>query len=168
MPSYIMAGKCPGKGEHELGVFTINGYTRETSVNEEEKNKDVYLKNIGDKVTLWFTLNQDITSLNGDSKLQINEDKDGWDQEFEVAKTNFKRGTLIIRYTDYEGVVHDPVIYTDYLAANTRTGVGTKVELFEEGDHEVALDYEIVDKNGVIDSVSDYRIAFDFSIRIAR
>ncbi len=75
-----MAGKWPGQGEHELGVFTINGFTRETSVNEEGKNKDVYLKNVGDKVTLWFTLNQDITSLNGNSKLQINEDKDGWDQ----------------------------------------------------------------------------------------
>ncbi len=149
----------------DLGVFTINGYTRETSVHEEGKDKDVYLKNVGDKVTLWFTLNQDIASLNGNSKLQINEDKDGWDQEFEVAKTNFKCGTLIIRYTDYEGVVHNPVIYTDYLAANTRTGADTKVELFEEGDYEVALDYEIVDKNGVIDSVSDYRIAFDFSIR---
>ncbi len=103
MPSYIMAGKWPGQGEHELGVFTINGFTRETSVNEEGKNKDVYLKNVGDKATLWFTLKQDIASLNGNSKLQINEDKDGWDQEFEVEKTNFKRGTLIIRYKDYEG-----------------------------------------------------------------
>ncbi len=80
MPSYIVAGKWPGKGEHELGVFTINGFTRETSVNEEGKNKDVYLKNVGDKATLWFTLKQDIASLNGNSKLQINEDKDGWDQ----------------------------------------------------------------------------------------
>ena len=63
------------------------------------------------------------------------------------------------------GVRHDPIIYTDYLAANARTGADTKVELFEEGDYEVALDYEIVDKSGV-DSYTNYRIFFTFSIRM--
>lgn len=75
-----------------------------------------------------------------------------------------KDGTLIIRYTDYEGVKHDPIIYTDYLAANARTGANTKVELFEEGDYEVALDYEIVDTSG-FNSYTNYRIFFTFSIR---
>jgi hypothetical protein len=38
------------------------------------------------------------------------------------------------------------------------------VELFEEGDYEVALDYEIKDSSG-IDSYTNYRIYFEFSIR---
>ncbi len=145
----------------DLGTFTINGYTRETA----EDGTSVFLKNLGDKVTLWFTLDEEINSLNGNEDLIINEDNGAWDEFFEVAKTNFKHGTLIIRYTDYEGVVHDPVIYTDYLAANARTGADTRVELFEEGDYEVALDYEIKDKSGLIDSVSDYKISFNFKIR---
>ena len=53
------------------------------------------------------------------------------------------RGTLIIRYTDERGVKHDPEIYTNYLEANAKTSADTVVKLFEEGDYEVALDYEI-------------------------
>lgn len=145
----------------DLGQFTVNGYTRAT---KDTDNSDVFLKNVGDKVTLWFTLKEDITALHGDSNLCINEDKDGSDQFFEVPKTNFKRGALLIRYTDFEGNVHEPIKYFDYLAANTRTGADTKVELFEEGDYEVALDYEILNKKGV-NSVTSYRIYFTFKIR---
>jgi len=145
----------------EIGNFTVNGYTREYNSNDQSP---VFLKNVGDKVTLWFTLKQDIDMLNGNSDLCINEDKNGYDQYFEIPKTNFKHGTLIIRFTDHEGVKHDPVIYTDFLAANTKTGANTKVELFEEGDYEVALDYEIVNKK-IINSYSNYRIYFTFSIR---
>lgn len=86
-----------------LGTFVVNGYTRETSSN----GIPVFLKNVGDKVTLWFTLTQDINNLNGKSALTISEDTNGYDQFFEIAQTNFKRGTLIVRYTDYEGNAHD-------------------------------------------------------------
>lgn len=125
----------------EIGQFFVNGYTRETQDNVT--GTPIFLKNVGDRVTLWFNLKQDITCLNGNANLQISEDKNGYDQYFQTGQTSMKRGTLIIRYTDYEGVRHDPIIYTDYLAANARTGADTKVELFEEGDYEVALDYEI-------------------------
>ena len=101
-----------------LGTFVVNGYTRETSSN----GVPVFLKNAGDKVTLWFTLTQDINNLNGNSALTISEDTNGYDQYFEIAQTNFERGTLIIQYTDYEGNAHAPVIYTDFLAANAATG----------------------------------------------
>ena len=60
-----------------------------------------------------------------------------------MPKTNFKHGTLIIRFTDFQGNKSDPIIYTDFLAANARTGADTRVQFFEEGDYEVALDYEI-------------------------
>lgn len=81
--------------------------------------------------------------------------------EFEIPQTNFGRGTLIIRYTNEQGKSEKPIVYTNYLAANTRTGADTKVILFEEGDYEVSLDYEIK-KNS---SYTDYKISFRFSVR---
>lgn len=145
-----------------IGTFFVNGYTRE--VRDNISGAPIFLKNVGDRVTLWFNLKQDINNLNRKSNLKINEDENGYDQYFQTDKTNMRHGTLIMRYTDFEGVKHDPVIYTDYLAANARTGADTKVELFEEGDYEVALDYEIADTSG-IDSYTDYRVFFTFSIR---
>lgn len=150
-----------------IGAFSVNGYTRETN----DGDRPVFLKNVGDKVTLWFRLDQDINCLNGNSNLSISKDKNGYDRNMEVPKTNFKRGTLIIRYTNEQGVTEEPVIYTDFLAANTKTGADTKVILFEEGDYEVSLDYEIKNSprnvNGVevLPEFSDYKIYFEFSIR---
>ena len=152
-----------------LGTFVVNGYTRDTSVKASNGEEvPVFLKNVGDKVTLWFTLTQDINKLNGNSALTISEDTNGYDQHFEILQTNFKRGTLIIRYTDYENKVHDPVIYTDFLAANATTGADTRVQLFEEGDYEVSLDYEIKNTAGSVPLVpeyTNYKISFSFSIR---
>ena len=73
---------------------------------------------------------------------------------------------LIIRYTDYENVKHDPVMYYDYLLANTMMGANTRVQLFEEGDYEVALDYEVT-KSQLIPQTHHYRIFFKFSVRNA-
>lgn len=145
-----------------IGSFFINGFTRETV--DVNSNTPVFLKNVGDRVTLWFNLAQDIECLNGNEDLAIYEDNGGYDQYYQIERTNMGHGTLIIRYTDYEGVKHDPVIYTDFLRANTHTGADTKVELFEEGDYEVALDYKVVNSSG-IDSYNDYRIFFKFAIR---
>ena len=151
----------------ELGTFIINGYTRETMYN----NKPIYLKNVGDKVTLWFKLNQDINKLNDNDALSISEDSNGYDQVFGVKQTNFGHGTVIIEFTDHEGKTHDPVIYTNFLEANAHTGADTRVQLFEEGDYEVTLDYEI--KNdprklgpvSVVPTYTNYKISFGFSIR---
>ena len=146
----------------DIGTFYLNGYTREQNVAEGET--PIFLKTLGDRVTLWFRLDKDITSLNGNSKFSISEDNNGYDQYFGVPKTNFKHGALIIKFTDHEGKAHDPVIYTDYLAACATTGANTKVELFEEGDYEVALDYEIRN-DAMVDSYTNYRIFFKFKIR---
>lgn len=151
----------------DLGNFTINGYTRKT----KKDGNLVFLKNVGDRVVLWFTLKQDIDALNGNSTLSISNDDGAYDEYFEIPRTNFGRGTLIIQYTDYEGVKHDPVIYTNYLAAYSKTGADTRVQLFEEGDYEVSLDYEIknnprqVGPVSVVPTYTDYKIAFSFSIR---
>lgn len=145
----------------DLGNFFVSGYT------DEVKGSDgnmVFLKNVGDKVTLWFRLNQDINKLNGNEKLSVTADGTGSDQYFETPTMNFGRGTLIIRYTDHNNVKAEPTIYTNYLEANTSVGADTKVQLFEEGDYEVALDYQITDDQ-LIDKIGHYRIFFKFSIR---
>ena len=152
----------------DLGNFFVSGYTQKT---EDGNGNFVFLKNVGDKVTLWFNLKQDIDYLNGNEKLSISRDKDGFDQYFETDKTDFGRGTLIVRYTDYEGVSHEPQIYTNYLEANLSPGADTVVQLFEEGDYEVALDYEIQNDKRVVlgqsvfPEYTHYRIFFEFSVR---
>ena len=146
-----------------LGSFTINGYTDKRE--DGDKEIPIFLKNVGDQVTLWFTLEQDINNLNNKDNLCINEDKEGWDVYFRTSKTNIKKGALIIRQIDAEGAAKEPIIFTNYLEANARTGADTKVKLFEEGNYEVALDYEIKDTSPIIDSVSDYRVFFKFNIR---
>ena len=148
--------------------FFVSGYTRET---KDDKGTLVFLKTVGDQVTLWFNLGQDIDALNGDEILSIAEDTDGYDQFFQTEKTNMGRGTLIVRYTDEQGVKHEPEIYTNYLEANTTTSADTIVKLFEEGDYEVALDYQIkkaprkVGSIDVIPEYYDYRISFQFAVR---
>ena len=145
----------------DIGQFVINGFS---GTSNDPNGDRVFLKNVGDKVTLWFRLYQDINCLNGDPKLTINEDTNGYDKHFEVPPTNFKRGTLIIQYTDSQNVKHDPIIYTDFLAANVSRKADTKVQLFEEGDYEVSLDYEIM-HDTLVDGFTNYKIAFKFSIR---
>lgn len=145
----------------EIGNFFVSGYTDEVSSSDGNM---VFLKNVGDKVTLWFNLNQDINSLNGNSKLSVTADTEGYDQYFETPKMDFGHGVLIIRYTDHNNVKAEPTIYTNYLEANATIGADTKVQLFEEGDYEVALDYEVT-SDELIDKVGHYRIFFKFSVR---
>ena len=145
----------------ELGNFFVSGYTDEVT---DSEGNIVFLKNVGDKVTLWFNLNENINRLNGKDNLSITADSEGYDQYFETPRMNFGRGTLIIRYTDYNNVKAEPTIYTNYLEANVTVGANTKVQLFEEGDYEVALDYEVT-SDEFIDKVGHYRIFFKFSVR---
>ena len=149
----------------EIGDFFVSGYTQTTI--DKETGNIVFLKTPGDKVTLWFSLAQDIDQLNGDEDLCICQD-DGFDQAFGTKKTDFGRGTVLIRYTDYENKQHKPVLFTNYFDAVASPGADTKVTLFEEGDYEVALDYEIEESTGIpIDPFhyNDYRAYIRFSIR---
>lgn len=152
----------------ELGHFFINGYT---SVINGESENPVFLKTAGDTVALWFNLEQDIDNLNGNNSLVISEDINGYDEYFGVEKQNFSHGTLIIRHTDYQNLTKNSIVYTNYLSSHTITGVDTKVELFEEGDYEVALDYEIkyaprkIWDLEIIPEYYHYQIYFKFSVR---
>lgn len=152
----------------DLGNFFVSGYTRNT---KDENGNPVFLKNVGDKVALYFNLKQDIDNLNGNEALSISEDLKGYDEYFETDMTNFGRGALIIRHTNYENVQQEPIIYTNYLNANAKTGADTIVQLFEEGDYEVALDYKIKNNKtkvfgqSILPEYDDYRIFFKFSVR---
>lgn len=151
----------------QLGEFYVSGYTRQT---EDDDGNPLFLKNVGDTVTLWFSLQQDIDCLNGNEKLTISEDEDGWDKHLGVTQQNFGRGMLIVKFTDYQNNTTVNT-YQNFLAANATTTADTKVEMFEEGDYEIALDYEI--RKAPLDifgwepfpSYTNYRITFKFSVR---
>lgn len=145
----------------DLGSFFVSGYT--DKIKKPDGNM-VFLKNLGDKVTLSFRLDQDINKLNGKGKLSITADREGSDQYFETPTMDFGRGTLIIRHTDYKNEKSEPTIYTNYLESNTSLGADTIVKLFEEGDYEVALDYQVTNDK-LIDKTGHYRIFFKFSVR---
>lgn len=138
MGSAVNAGKDTGYSETnsikesdphfgwELGTFYVSGFTNTT---KDESGNPVILKTTGDKVTLWFSLEQNIDVLNGDGALSIADDTKGFDEYFGIDKTNFGRGTLIIRHTDYQNKTQKPIIYTDYLAALV-AGTDIQVEVF--------------------------------------
>lgn len=164
---YSKANIIDGGNKHfgwRLGRFFLSGFTR---VTDNGSDNPIFIKTLGDSVTLWFDLEQNISALNGNTNLVINEDINGYDQYFGVQKTNFGKGALVIRHTNYQNAKGDPVLYTDYLLAKGTTGADTKVVLNEEGDYEVALNYELQDNDitHITSKFDNYRIFFKFSIR---
>lgn len=151
----------------KLGQFYVDGFTATT---KNTDNTPIFLKNVGDKVTLWFKLEQNIDLLNNDENLSISDDDNGYDEYFGIEKTDFGRGTLIIRKTDHTNKKGEALLYKDYLSANFSKTADTKVELCEEGDYEISLNYEIMNKPkilgvGIIPKYTDYKIFFRFSVR---
>ena len=148
-----------------LGEFYISGYT---SLAQDENGNPIFLKTVGDEIALFFCLQQNIEELNGKSSLIIYKDKNGYDQYFGIPKTSFGRGALVIKHIDSENHASDPIIYTDFLAANVSENADVMVKLLEEGDYEVALNYEIRKKTkNIFDKYKyyNYRIFFRFSVR---
>ncbi len=152
----------------DLGQFFVSGYT-DTSLDKD--GNVIFLKNTGDQVSLWFNLQQTLDQLNNNSALKIEADTAGYDQYFETPTTDFGYGALIIRKCNSENIKEKAQIYSDYLLASATSGADTKVQLFEEGDYEVALDYAIKhDKTvvfgaSILPGESHYRIYFKFSVR---
>lgn len=153
----------------ELGRFVISDYTRVT----DDNGTPVFLKNVGDEITLSFNLQQDIDQLNGNSDVTIDKDSNGYDQRLGVPQQDFGRGALIIRYTDYQNNRHDPNVYTNYLEGVAKDA-DTVVKTFEEGDYEVVLDYSIKNVNHgrlpwvnveIFPGVTDYTMRFKFKVR---
>ena len=152
----------------KLGKFVIEGYTNSPS--QDENGTQVFLKNVGDTVTLSFFLDQDVNKLNGDEKLTIGEDKDGYDLHFQLKKQDFGRGALIVKHTDYQNSSAEPIVYRDYLSSLT-VGANTQIKLCEEGDYEVALNYKVreahvsIAGHNTLPTETDYRIFYTFSVR---
>ena len=82
----------------KLGKFALSGFS---SKRIDDNGNYILLKNVGDDITLYFLLEQNINKLDNNKSLVINEDKNGYDNYFGVKKTNFGKGTLIIRKIDY-------------------------------------------------------------------
>lgn len=153
-----------------LGQFCIAGWTDTAT---DENGNVIFLKNVGDKISLSFLLQQDIDALHDNSKWMIAEDDNGYDEHFGISKdqrTNFGRGALLIRQTDENNKVTFRPVYTDYLNG-VQKGAQTSVEVFEEGDYEIALDYEIQNNRfhvkswKPINTYSHYQILIRFSVR---
>ena len=148
--------------EWKMGDFFVTGFTRQVL----DGDTPVFLKNAGDKVTLWFDLKQDITALNGNDKLYVCDDVNGYEETYKVQKQNLKKGTLIIKHIDYQNKDGLSQIHIDFLSAKASKEANTEVLLCEEGDYEVSLLYEIKDDNLLFfDSYHNYRIDFQFSVR---
>ena len=92
-----------------LGRFFVCGYT---SVYENENGEPIFIKTLGDQIQLWFELEQDIDCLNGNDALSVCEDTNGFDEAFGINRTNFGRGAMITRHTDYQNAVGEPQLYT--------------------------------------------------------
>lgn len=152
-----------------LGSFSVNGYTRVIT----DDGNPIFLKTVGDEVVLDFQLEQDIDALNNDKSLMIANDKKAYDNLLYKDETAFGRGALIIRKTDaYQNKKGTSQLYTDYLSG-VKVGANTQVEICEEGDYEVTLDYSIRDKKITVPFIdktirstyNDYKIYFTFSVR---
>ena len=152
----------------DIGKFYVCGYT---SAVTQDDGSFIFLKTVGDNVELRFELAQDINMIGGDTSAIINRDEGGYDYQMGVPATDFGRGTLIVRFTDYQNDTKKPQIYTDYLNAKMTGSANTIISLKEEGDYEVALDYEIKKDNYVFgtritkSSLTNYRIHFKFKVR---
>ena len=151
-----------------LGSFYISGFT---SVQRDDGDI-TFLKTADDTIALHFRLDQDINCLDGNNNLCISDDTDGYDELLGVKKSSngFGRGTLIVRQTDYQNAQSQPQVYVDFLTGLSM-GANTDIQLFEEGDYEVVLDYEVRQDNrllGVIPALptyQNYSIRFSFSVR---
>lgn len=150
-----------------LGKFYVSGYT---DYIEDEDGWPVFLKVPGDKAVLWFLLENELDKCNGRTDVKVEYIQSGSDIYFGTpAINNFGKGALIIRKTDRNNN-KERYIYTNYLEASATAGANTRVDLFEEGDYEVALDYQLhYDKPFVFGTTTTktltYRVFFRFKVR---
>ena len=151
-----------------IGKFYVSGFTSAMSMDQSDF---IFLKTVGDNLELHFELTEDIDMLGGDTFVTINSDDGGYDKYFGISPTYFGRGTLIVRHTDYQNNPGTPQVYTAYLSGKMSGDANTIVSINEEGDYEIALDYEITESYYVLGTKvtnsrnTDYRIFFRFSVR---
>ena len=149
-----------------VGKFYVSGYTDVTY----DGDIPVFLKVPGDKAALWFHLENELDKCNGRTDVKVEYISSGSDIYFGTPTIDdFGKGALIVRKTDKNNQ-KERYIYTNYLEASATVGANTRVDLFEEGDYEVALDYQLhYDKPFVFGSTTTktltYRVFFKFKVR---
>ena len=143
----------------KIGSFYLSGYS-------EILDDDILVKSPTEGVSLWFNLSQfDLARLHGDDSLSISSDTEGSDSYFGISGADFRRGALIVRRTDKDGEVGEPKVTADFLGTIDTPFSDKLVQVFDEGDYEVALDYRINKDRFIFDRQYDYRIFFKFRVR---
>lgn len=163
-----ISGDDPHNG-WSIGQFYVTGYS---SVTFAEDGTPVFLKPSASSASLHFTLYQDINSLNGDSSLSISDDKGTSDSRYGIENTDFGRGALIAKISNTTQGTSDQTFTKDFLSQDIWNGADKEVLSLDEGDYEIALDYEVKKKGlfaiGALEpgvSYSNYSITFKFSVR---
>lgn len=149
----------------ELGQFYFTGYQ---ALDFDESGNPVFYVDKGDLAfKLYFQLNYDIKKLNGTDKLLINEDKNGYDKQFGIDKTDFGFGALFIRRTDLKTGKKDKTErHLNFLYSRKPNQPFVVTNNLVEGDYEASLDYELREYYGWFGSNWwNYKIPFSFSVR---
>ena len=144
-----------------IGEFLVKGYTY---CNEEDSERLVFEKTGADKIAVSFNLVEDIDKLFGNEDLTISYESTANDKELQILPQAFKRGTLIVKYTDTRNKKKEPIIYTNFLEACTTTKADTRILLFEEGSYEIVLDFAILDESKTPDKTTNYKMKFSFEV----
>ena len=152
-----------------LGDFYVEGFTRIVRPDEKGNNtgKVIFLKNPGDTIKVYFKVEQDIDSLNGNDKMKIAYSKNCTDSEYEKDKYNFGRGALLSKFINPYGNEEQIEPYESYLLG-VKKGANTKVISYEEGEYELKLNYTIEKKWGFKDIMTDsanYCIGAEFCVK---
>lgn len=148
----------------KLGDFVVSDYSDWVT---DKTGEDVFLKKRGDKITVSFKLQQDITKLKGNDNFQIVDIKKGDMTDPAINDGVNGLGTLFVEQEDYTGKKSSQKKYADYLKA-VSLNANTKVLTLEEGNYHFVLVYAIDDTSLFGDFLNRhqyYRIDYRFKVR---
>ena len=113
-----------------LGDFIVSDYSSHLS---DSSGNDIFLKKIGDKITLSFDLQQNIKKLNNNDNFQIASIKNA-----NLVNPTLKGkinglGTLVVQMKEPSGKLEKAKVYKNYLSGVNKNA-NTEVITLEEGD----------------------------------
>lgn len=147
-----------------LGDFIVSDYSSRLS---DSSGNDIFLKKIGDKITLSFDLQQNIKKLNNNDNFQIASIKNA-----NLVNPTLKGkinglGTLVVQMKEPSGKLEKAKVYKNYLSGVNKNA-NAEVITLEEGDYHAVLCYAIDDTSFLGDILNRhqyYRIDYNFKIR---
>lgn len=150
-----------------LGNFTISGFVRKKAGAFGITTFYVHEGDTGFKLS--YKLNYSLDKLAGKDNLSINEDTNGYDTEFDIEKQNFGYGALFLRRRDNNTGKYDKASKRlNFLYARKPGNSFVVTNSMTEGDYELALDYEIQEKYGFLNSLTNwwnYKVTYRFAVR---